>query len=209
MKNRTGPVILAAYTRALFSPKVFSQPDMPSGTGTETMHFIRHTDKPKDRVATYLRIVAAHKPHESEPLRIRFIVGDGRIDCKGKISTPSAGITTAKCLLNSIVSTPAAKLMVAGINSFFLNTPMDRTSTCASQSNTFHSASWSSTNYTIWSTTAMSSSKSAKACTAFLKLASSPMNGSSSTSPNMDMPPPSTSRPFHLYDTTNHILSDC
>jgi hypothetical protein len=185
MKNRTGPVIVAAYTRALVSRKVFSQ------------------------ICRHLRIVAAHKPHESEFLRIRFIVGGDRIDCKGKISTRSAGTTTAKCLLSSIVSTPAAKLMAAGIKSFFLNTPMDRTSTCLSQSKTFHSASWSSTNYTIWSTTAMSSSKSAKACTAFPKLASSPMNGSSSTSPNTDMPPPRTSRPFHLYDTTNHILSDC
>jgi hypothetical protein len=52
---------------------------MPYGT------FIRNTDKPKDRVVTYLPIVAAHMPYKSEPLRIRFTVGGDRIDYKGKV----------------------------------------------------------------------------------------------------------------------------
>jgi hypothetical protein len=76
---------------------------MPSGA--ETMHFIRHTDKPKDRVANYLRIVAAHKPHKYEPMRIRFTVGGNRVDYNGKVSPRTADIVTAKCILNSVVST--------------------------------------------------------------------------------------------------------
>jgi hypothetical protein len=53
------------------------KPNMP--TGTNTMHFIPHTAKPHDRKATYLKIVAAIKPHKAEKYRIRFTVGGDRI----------------------------------------------------------------------------------------------------------------------------------
>ena len=38
-------------------------PNMPKGTNT--MHFIKHTDMPKGRSATYLRIVAAKRPNKA------------------------------------------------------------------------------------------------------------------------------------------------
>jgi hypothetical protein len=100
------------------------QPNMP--TGTDTIHFIPHTDKPPDRVATYLRIVAALKPNKSEPKRIRFTVGGDRIVYNGKVSTPTADLTTVKCLFNSVISTPGAKFMTVDIKDFYLNTPMAR-----------------------------------------------------------------------------------
>jgi len=53
-------------------------PDMPSGT--ETMHFIHHTELPPDKTATYLRIVVAEKPHKTETKRVRFTCGGNRIE---------------------------------------------------------------------------------------------------------------------------------
>jgi hypothetical protein len=98
-------------------------PDMP--TGTDTMFFIKHTDKPSNKKATYLRIVAAHKPHKAEPCRIRFTCGGDKIDYPGNVSTPTVDLTTVKCHLNSVLSTPGAKYMTLDISDFYLNTPMD------------------------------------------------------------------------------------
>jgi len=62
---------------------------------TDTIHFIaQHTDKPADRTATYLRIVAALKPNKTEPKRICFTVGGDRIDYKGNVSTLTADLMT-------------------------------------------------------------------------------------------------------------------
>jgi hypothetical protein len=40
-------------------------------------------------------------------------------------STPTAKLTTAKCVLNSTISTPNARFMVADIKYFYLNTPLE------------------------------------------------------------------------------------
>ena len=99
------------------------QPYMP--TGTDTMHFIKHTDIPAGRVATYLRIVAAEKPNKVETKRIRFTVGGDRIVYEGKVSTPTADLTTVKLLLNSVISTKGARFMTVDIKDFYLNNPME------------------------------------------------------------------------------------
>ena len=93
-------------------------------SGSDTMHFIRHTDKPHDRIATYLRIVAALKPNKTEMYRIRFTVGGDRIIYHGKVSTPTADLTTVKAHLNSVISTPGARYLTVDIKDFYLNTPM-------------------------------------------------------------------------------------
>ena len=100
------------------------KPHMPKGTNT--MFFIPHTALPKGRKATYLRIVAAKKPNKEEKLRIRFTVGSDRIEYNGNVSTPGADLTTAKCLLNSVISTPDARFMTKDIKDFYLNNPMER-----------------------------------------------------------------------------------
>jgi hypothetical protein len=43
------------------------------------MVFIRHTNKPADRVATYLRIVDELKPNKVEKRRVRFTVGGDKL----------------------------------------------------------------------------------------------------------------------------------
>ena len=66
--------------------------------GSKTIHFIHPSEKPSDRRATYLRIVAELKPHEAETYRVRFTVGGDRIDYKGAVTTPTAELQTIKIL---------------------------------------------------------------------------------------------------------------
>jgi Reverse transcriptase (RNA-dependent DNA polymerase) len=97
--------------------------DMP--TGTDTMRFINKADIPRDKKPTYLRIVCAHRPEKSNPFRVRYTVGGDRLEYSGDVSTKAADISTVKCLLNSVISTPGAKFMTADIKDFYLNTPMN------------------------------------------------------------------------------------
>ena len=99
-------------------------PDMP--TGTNTTRFIRVSEIPKDRRATYLRIVAAYRPEKEKPHRVRFTVGGNLIDYPGKTSTRAADIIVVKIMINSTLSTPHASFMTIDIKDFYLNTPMKR-----------------------------------------------------------------------------------
>ncbi len=98
------------------------KPNMASGS--ETIRFIAHTEVPSGKVATYMRIVTAEKPNKAESKRVRCTVGGDRISYSGKVSTPTADLTTIKCLLNSVVSTPDAKFMTIDISDFYLGTPL-------------------------------------------------------------------------------------
>jgi hypothetical protein len=94
--------------------------------GTDTIHFIPVSAIPQGRQATYLKIVAADKPHKVNKRCVRFTVGGDRVNYKGNVSTKTADLTTAKCLFNSVLSTPIAKFMAANIKDFYLNTSMAR-----------------------------------------------------------------------------------
>ena len=93
-------------------------------TGTNTIHFIKHTDLPPGRKATYVRIVVDIRPQKAEPHRVRYTVGGNLIEYSGNVSTPTADITTAKLVINSVLSTPAATYSCFDISNFYLNTPM-------------------------------------------------------------------------------------
>jgi hypothetical protein len=54
-----------------------------------------------------------------------MVVGN-QIDYPGRASTPTAGITTAKLLFNSVISTHNARLTVFDLKDFYLGTPMER-----------------------------------------------------------------------------------
>ena len=94
--------------------------------GTDTIHFIPHTDLPAGRKATYLRIVVDVRPQKAEPNRVRFTVGGNLIEYIGNVSTPTADMTTAKLVINSTLSTPDATYCCFDISNFYLNTPMAR-----------------------------------------------------------------------------------
>jgi hypothetical protein len=97
---------------------------MPSGT--ETIHFIQRHQVPADRTVTYGRIVATIRPQKTETHRVRLTVGGNLIDYPGDVSTPTADMTTAKILFNSVISTDDARFMCADMKDFYLNTPMAR-----------------------------------------------------------------------------------
>ena len=67
-------------------------------SGSKMIYFIHLCEKPLDRRAPYLCIVAELKPHKAETYRVRFTVGGDRIDYKGAVTTPIAELQTVKIL---------------------------------------------------------------------------------------------------------------
>jgi hypothetical protein len=57
---------------------------------------------------------------------ICFTVGGNNVDYSGDISTKTAGLTTTKSLINSVISTPGTRSCAFNIKDFYLNTPMER-----------------------------------------------------------------------------------
>ena len=53
-------------------------------------------------------------------------MGGDRIDYLNDVSTPTSDLTTAKCIINSTLSTKNAKCMVVDIKDFYLNIEMKR-----------------------------------------------------------------------------------
>jgi hypothetical protein len=92
---------------------------------TNTIRFIRRSDIPKGRKVTYGSFVVDIKDHKEEKERTILTVGGNQIEYPGDKSTRTAGLTTAKILINSVISTPSAKFLVIDINNFYLNTPSD------------------------------------------------------------------------------------
>jgi hypothetical protein len=93
---------------------------------TNTIRFIRRSDIPKGRKVTYGSFVVDIKDHKEEKERTRLTVGGDQIEYPGDKSTRTAGLTTAKILINSVISTLGAKFLVIGINNFYLNNPLGR-----------------------------------------------------------------------------------
>ena len=48
-------------------------------------------------------------------------VGENSLELTVNISAPTASVTTAKCVFNSVVSTTGARCMLANIKHFYLN----------------------------------------------------------------------------------------
>ena len=94
--------------------------------GTGTIFFIKREEVPQGRQVTYGRIVSSIRPQKTETHRTRLTVGGDRLEYPGNVSTPTAKLTTAKCLINSTISTPDARFAVFDISNFYLGTPMDR-----------------------------------------------------------------------------------
>ena len=72
---------------------------------TDTIFFINHAAISKGRTSTYGRLVATIRPHKAEKYRVRLTVRGNRIDYPSDVSTPTAELTTAKLLFNSVLST--------------------------------------------------------------------------------------------------------
>jgi hypothetical protein len=95
---------------------------------TNTIFFIHPKDLPPNKRPTYLRICANYRPQKANPYRVRFTVGGNLINYKGPTYTPTADITTAKLLFNSVLSTPRAKFFTVDLSNFYLITPFQNPS---------------------------------------------------------------------------------
>jgi hypothetical protein len=89
-----------------------------------TNHEIRAI--PKDRKITYARIAINCRPQKDNPNCVRITVGGNIIDYPGKLTTCTANPTTTQLLWNSIINMPGTKYKTADINSFYLETPLNR-----------------------------------------------------------------------------------
>ena len=96
-------------------------------SGTNTMFFIHKHEIPPSRQKdiTYGRIVVNYRPQKTEKERTRLTVGGNLIDYPWEVTTPTADLTTAKLLFNSVISTPGARFLTMDIKDFYLNTPME------------------------------------------------------------------------------------
>jgi hypothetical protein len=93
---------------------------------TNTIRFIRISNIPKGQKVTYGSFVVDIKDHKEEKERTRLTVRGDQLEYPGDKSTRTAGLTTSKILINSVISTLGAKLLVIDINNFYLNTPLGR-----------------------------------------------------------------------------------
>ena len=93
-------------------------------TGTNTIFFVPRSAIPKDRKVTYARLVASIRPLKKEKNRVRVTAGGDRLEYDGDASSTCAAITTVKCLLNSTISTPAARFGTIDIDQFYYGTPL-------------------------------------------------------------------------------------
>jgi hypothetical protein len=63
--------------------------------------------------------------NKEEKERTRLTIGGDQTEYPGDKSTRTAGLITAKILINSVMSAPNAKFLVIDINNFYLNTPLE------------------------------------------------------------------------------------
>jgi hypothetical protein len=93
---------------------------------TNTIRFIRRSNIPQGRKVTCGSFVLYIKEHKEEKERTRLTVGGDQIEYPGDTSTLTAGLTTAKILISSVISTLGAKFLVIDIKKIYLNTPLGR-----------------------------------------------------------------------------------
>ena len=103
------------------------RPDSSMPTGANAINFIHPRDMmPTDRIATYLRIVCAGRPENTNPKRVRHTIGGDRIDYPGNTSTKTADMTNVKTMFNSVISTRNARFMTGDLKDFYLGMPLER-----------------------------------------------------------------------------------
>ena len=64
--------------------------------------------------------------HKDETQRTQLTFGGERIDYSNDKINPTSDLTTPKCLINSTLSTPNEKYLVADTKDFYLNKKMDQ-----------------------------------------------------------------------------------
>jgi hypothetical protein len=143
---------------------------------TNTIRFIRKSNIPKGRKVTYGSFVVYIKDHKEEKARTRLTVGGDQIEYPGDKSTRTAGLTTTKNLINSVISTLGAKFLVIDINNFYLNTPSDDYNTWSSTCRRSLKKRSKNTTCSSYHKMKRCTSKFRKECTGYHRQVSSPTN---------------------------------
>ena len=94
--------------------------------GIDTMRVTSKSKIPMDRNVTYANFVCDLRPNKPETHRVRMCVGGDRLSYPESPSSPAAGLTDVKLLINSTISTEGARFATCDKKDFYLNTPMDR-----------------------------------------------------------------------------------
>ena len=82
--------------------------------------FIPKSKVPKDKKLTYGEIVCKMKQEKEEKERILLTVGENLLDFTENLISPTASVTTAKCVFNSVVSAPGYRCLLVDIKFFYL-----------------------------------------------------------------------------------------
>jgi hypothetical protein len=84
-----------------------------------------HIKYPKGVRRDIWLVCSGYQEPQGKKERTRLTVGGDQIEYPGDKSTRTSGLTTAKILINSVISTLGAKFLVIDINNFYLNTPSE------------------------------------------------------------------------------------
>jgi hypothetical protein len=77
---------------------------------------------PKGKRVTYTRTVVAVRHKKVEANRVRITAGGNLLAYLGETSTEAASIETTKLFINSVLSTPGARLGTVDISNFYIQT---------------------------------------------------------------------------------------
>jgi hypothetical protein len=100
-------------------------PTLTMPSGTETCFFIFKHEIPKNKKPTYIPVICADCPEKTNPKRVRWTAGGNKIEYHGNVTCPTADLTTAKLMFNSVLSTPGAKFMGIDLKDFYLCSKLD------------------------------------------------------------------------------------
>jgi hypothetical protein len=89
--------------------------------GTNTCHWIKPSQVPRGKKVTYARTVVAIRTENAEQKRVRITAGGDRLDYPGETSTDIASLDTTKILINSVLSTPGARMGAMDISNFYIH----------------------------------------------------------------------------------------
>ena len=97
--------------------------------GTNTVEFLTH-DKikaiPAELTVNYTRIVVDYREKKYDTHCVRLTVGGDLIDYPSEFTNRTSDLTTNNICWNSFISTEGGRYICADINSFYLETLIDR-----------------------------------------------------------------------------------
>ena len=91
------------------------------GKWNKYSHVHSQISSPQRQKCNIWQKILRGETEKEEKERTRLTVGGNLLDFIGNLSAPTASFTTAKCVFNSVVSTPGARCLFANIKHFYLN----------------------------------------------------------------------------------------